>query len=94
MPDLRTVIARAIRAERTYAGLHQQDVADALGLSRSAITRIENGTRPLGVEELYAICRLLGVGLPQLLARADPRDRRVLLGRHDTGHAAQSGSDG
>jgi transcriptional regulator with XRE-family HTH domain len=75
---LGTVIQRAIRAERARVGLTQSELAKRLGWSRQVITNIENGDRSIGVHELPALCKALGVTLNELSRDADPEDRAAL----------------
>lgn len=60
-------IAAYIRELRKDRGLRQQDLADALGLDKSQVTKIENNTRGLAVQELGALAGLLGVSVDDLL---------------------------
>ncbi len=52
-------VGQRIKAARAYLGLSQQEVADSLRLNRSQISYLEAGRRPLRVEELYQLSRLL-----------------------------------
>ena len=72
--SLALAIARAIRAERARNGLSQTELGRLLGWSQSKVTAIETGTRRLYAHELPEVCEALGVGLLDLLARADRRD--------------------
>ena len=48
--------------------MSQRDLADSVGLDQSAISRIENGQRAVGVGELLEIAASLGVEPTALLA--------------------------
>jgi transcriptional regulator with XRE-family HTH domain len=67
-------IVAAVVAARKAAGLSQTDLADALGLNQSDISKLENGERKLELIEFLEIAELLSkrtgqVGiLNQLLA--------------------------
>jgi transcriptional regulator with XRE-family HTH domain len=74
---LALALARAIRAERSRAGLTQAELGERLGVHGVTISQIENVTRRVYVDELPAICTALGVTLAQLLDRA-PDARRAL----------------
>lgn len=78
VPDLRSVLAGAIRAERLRSGLTQDQLAADLGWSRTVITMIEARQRAVTAEELPALCRALNVTLAQLLRDADRDDRQAL----------------
>ncbi len=61
-----------VRSERTRLGWRQADLAERLGLPRSRIARIENGTRErVTYLELLALARALGVGVAYLTVEAD-----------------------
>lgn len=47
--------AARIRAARAYANLSQAQIAAVLGVSVVTIKRIEKGTRPCSLDELFAI---------------------------------------
>lgn len=51
------ILLREARAER---GLHQAQVADALGQTASAWTKVEAGKSPLQFETLFRVCSYLG----------------------------------
>lgn len=76
--DLRTVISRAVRAERVRAGLTQEALGRAVGWERWVVSDIETGERTVAAEELPGLCAALGVTLDQLLRDADPADLRAL----------------
>jgi transcriptional regulator with XRE-family HTH domain len=66
------VFARRLREARDAAGLTQQQLADALGIQRSSVARIETpknakGHRPVTLAEAVTLAQLLGVSLPDLL---------------------------
>jgi|SRR5690242_8626774 len=78
VPDLRTAIANAVRAERARAQISQDQLAERLGWTRSMVTKTELGQRDIAAHELPGICRALGVTLDRLLVDADPADREAL----------------
>lgn len=67
-----------MRAERERIGWSQQRLADEVRVDRKTISRIETNTRAATLEELYAICGVLGVTLEDLLQRGQPADLRQL----------------
>jgi len=71
VPSLSEVVAANARALRARQQRRQQDVADAAGINRTTLSRIEAGGREITLEQAEALCIGLGVGLPQLLAGAD-----------------------
>jgi transcriptional regulator with XRE-family HTH domain len=69
-PDL----ADRIRKERTYVGLSQADVAEALGISRAAVSALETGKRRVTGLELGRMAELFGTSVDRLLGRDVPAD--------------------
>ena len=53
--EVDAVVARQIRAERVRAGLRQVDLAEAIGVSRSTLSRLESGASPATVADLVRI---------------------------------------
>lgn len=58
---METNVTLKIRAARKERGMSQRDLARALGWAQSTLSRIERGERRLGVDQLIAIARALGV---------------------------------
>ena len=56
-----------ILAARKRARITQDQLASAIGLSRSSVANIEAGRQSLSVVDALTICRLLGIGIDQLL---------------------------
>lgn len=69
--DKATLGAR-ITAARDAAGQTQSELANTIGIDRSAISRLEAGERRLDVNELLALCRALEVPLAYLVSEAPP----------------------
>lgn len=59
--------AENFKKARTAAGLTQQQVADALGLDRSAIAHYETGDSTPNFKNLPKICELLNIGIEKLI---------------------------
>jgi transcriptional regulator with XRE-family HTH domain len=62
----RTVLGNKLREAREYRGFSQEDIAKYLGIPRSAISLIENGSRRLDVLELQKLARLYKCSLDEL----------------------------
>lgn len=56
--DLPELHIRAVRKER---GVSQRELARALGVAQSTLSRMERGERRVSVDRLIAIARALGV---------------------------------
>jgi transcriptional regulator with XRE-family HTH domain len=78
MLSLDAIVARNVRAERARAGLRQDDIAEALGITRSTVSHMESERRRVTLSELPALCRLLDIPLSRLLMGADPGDVAAL----------------
>lgn len=63
-------MAERIRRARREAGLQQQELADALGLTRTSISNIERGKQGLSVDMLYSISAHLNESADVLLRDA------------------------
>lgn len=70
--DQRTAMAQRLREAREYLGLSQEDVAQALGLSRPAVTNIETGNRRVEAVELDKLAALYRQSVTYLLTGEDP----------------------
>ncbi|WP_122835424.1 helix-turn-helix domain-containing protein [Burkholderia pseudomallei] len=63
----RSQLAQRLREAREYAGLSQEEVASALGISRPAVTNIEAGLRKVEAVELDKLSTLYGRTVQYLL---------------------------
>jgi transcriptional regulator with XRE-family HTH domain len=63
------VFRETVRDIRKRRGLRIADVAERAGLSRSALTRIENGERGISLDEAFALCASLGASPLALLSQ-------------------------
>lgn len=61
------VLAENIKRERMYIGLSQAEVADALNISRAAVSALETGRRRVTGIELKRLARLFGTSGDRLL---------------------------
>lgn len=59
MSHLAEIAAKRMKQARLNAGLTQAELADALGLSRDAISKIENNRSTLTLKHLEALPRIL-----------------------------------
>ena len=94
-------LAGRLRRAREECGLSQQQVADALGLPRTALSKIEGGTRNVSTLELTKLIDLYGFPASYFLAADDeprPEDLVHILLRaipemardSEVGHAVRS----
>ena len=61
------VVGAAVREAREVAGLSQQALADAVGLTRTSITNLEQGRQQVPLHVLYALASVLGIPLKSLI---------------------------
>lgn len=71
-------IGQHLRAAREASGLTQAQVAQALGVSRPAVTNMESGQRGVASPELHALARLYGRSVSELL-EGSPLDAVTML---------------
>src|SRR5512146_3351275 len=74
------VIARALRRERTRAGLSLTELAKRAGIAKSTLSQLEAGTGNPSVETLWALGVALGVPFSRLVEPAAPPVRVVRAG--------------
>ena len=70
-------IGQRIRARRSWGYVFQDELARAVGISQSALSRMELGLREIGVVELVRIASLLET-TPEALLHEPPRERETL----------------
>lgn len=76
-------VGNRLRAARERSGLSQQEVADHLGLQRTAVTLIESGQRHVSTTELAQLATLYRRSISELLEQGDrfEEDYAVVLYR-------------
>jgi transcriptional regulator with XRE-family HTH domain len=75
LPDITGIDARVgalIRAERMRAGLKQEELATALGIDRTTLSRYEAGSRSIPIGVLIQIAYMLRAPLSELVPGAQP----------------------
>ncbi len=77
------VLLTLLKKHRKAAGLTQVQCSKALGRPQSFMSDIESGTRRLDIVQLRDLCKVLGVGLQDLIAEFE-----MSLSKNDstTGH--------
>ncbi|MCD2127727.1 helix-turn-helix transcriptional regulator [Rhodococcus ruber] len=71
----RDAVSDELRAARARQRLSQGEVSDRSGESPSTIYRIESGKRAADVDQLFAICKVLGVRPGDVLNAAQDRNQ-------------------
>lgn len=80
--DLTPALAGALRSAREEGGLSAATLAEASGVSRAMISKIERGDSQPTAALLARLCAALGLTLSELVARAEG-SRSRLARRHD-----------
>lgn len=78
-----------IKSLREQRGMTQAALADALGIDQSAVSRIEDGSRPLAARELASASSALSVTIAALLDEGAPQPALLRAGDSE-GEAVQS----
>lgn len=74
-------LARGLATIRKELGLSQAELAAAAGVTASAISQAESGTRGLSLDTVITLADRLGVSIDRLLSAGNPRSYH--LARHD-----------
>ena len=61
-----------VRELREIAGMTQQEVADAAGIHRVNVSKVESGSREVGVTTVVDLAAALGVEVAELFRRGSP----------------------
>lgn len=83
-------LARGLAAIRQQFGLTQHELADAAGVTASAISQAESGARGLSLDTVVTLANGLGVSVDRLLSTGSARTYR--LARHDRTRRLSHGS--
>lgn len=73
--DQRTVEI-LLKELRVKSGLRQVDVADALGIQQSMVSKYEVGERRLDILEVRELCRIFGISLCHFIEILEERLRK------------------
>lgn len=68
---VRRSLGEALREERSRHSMTQEYVAEALGVSRQAVSKWENGTSDPSTSNLLALAKLYGVDAGELLKNVE-----------------------
>ncbi|KVN60322.1 helix-turn-helix domain-containing protein [Burkholderia stagnalis] len=66
-------VGQTIASKRAAAGLSQERVAEALGITREAVSRMETGVAVPSVVRLAELAEIFGCGIEELLTDASNR---------------------
>ncbi len=69
--DVDTHVGAQVRRRRMFAGLTQQDVAKALGVSFQQVQKYENGANRISAGRLFILARVLGTNVVEFYEGLD-----------------------
>lgn len=72
---VRQSLAETLRAHRLRCKMTQEFVAEAVGVSRQAVSKWENGSSDPSTANLIALAKLYGVSAEELLRGVEQQDR-------------------
>lgn len=70
-PEQAKSLGETLKAHRTDRGFTQEYVAEALGVSRQAVSKWENGTSDPSTANLMALAKLYGLSVDELLRKTE-----------------------
>ena len=65
------ILADKIIEERKKNGWSQEELANKLGVSRQAVSKWENGTSDPSTSNLFALAKLYGISVEELLKEVE-----------------------
>lgn len=68
---VRKSLGEAFKAHRTQCKMTQEFVAETIGVSRQAVSKWENGTSDPSTSNLFALAKLYGVSVEELLKEVE-----------------------
>ena len=68
---VRKSLGEALKAHRTQCKMTQEFVAETSGVSRQAVSKWENGTSDPSTSNLFALAKLYGVSVEELLKEVE-----------------------
>ena len=69
--EAKKTLGEALKAHRTRCKMTQEFVAEALGVSRQAVSKWENGTSDPNTSNLIALAKLYGISAEELLKNVE-----------------------
>lgn len=76
-PHIYRVLGRAVTALRRKSGITQQQLADAIGISRASVANIERGEQRVFLDQVVSIASFFDVGGVDELLSSAQLDQRV-----------------
>lgn len=76
---MRKSLGDRISTLRKEANMTQQQLAEKIGISRSALVKIENSQRAISIEEGDAISKALGISIDALMDIDNKQDEKTFV---------------
>jgi transcriptional regulator with XRE-family HTH domain len=73
--DLRDVFASNLRRLRHQKNMSQEELADAAGINRTYVSKLETGATYAGLEIIGKLAHVFGIDAAELLTRPSKRKR-------------------
>ena len=73
---IRRSLGEELKTRRVQCKMTQEFVADALGVSRQAVSKWENGTVDPSTSNLLSLAKLYGLSAEELLQNVDPAQNK------------------
>ena len=68
---VRKSLGEALKVHRTQGKMAQEFVAETIGVSRQAVSKWENGTSDPSTSNLFALAKLYGISVEELLKEVE-----------------------
>lgn len=81
--EIRKTLAELLKENRIRCNMTQEFVAEAIGVSRQAVSKWENGSADPSTSNLIALANLYGVSAEDLLKKAAPKKEKAALSSVD-----------
>jgi len=69
--EIKKTLGESLKSHRTRCRMTQEFVAESLGVSRQAVSKWENGTSDPNTSNLFALAKLYGVSVEELLSEVE-----------------------
>ncbi|MFF2886989.1 helix-turn-helix domain-containing protein [Paenibacillus sp. NPDC057967] len=73
MSSLRKLVGDRVKEQRSLRGWNQEVLADNAGLTKSAVSKIENGNVSVAFESIHSICKAFEISIDELLDGQTPK---------------------
>jgi transcriptional regulator with XRE-family HTH domain len=71
--DLKTLLGTAIKTQRAWLGISQEELAHRAGLHRTYVSDLERGARNPSIDSIEKLARALELSVSKLFERSESR---------------------